>query len=56
MRSLEETLQRNKQVRIIGFNDVPFNISESPSMSVNIAGIICGDTRFEGMLWGYRQL
>jgi len=50
MRSLEELLKLKKTIRVIGFDDAPFqNERGSP---VNIAGVVCSDTRFEGMLWG----
>ena len=50
MRSLEELLRLKKQIRVIGFDDAPFEkASGSP---VKIAGVVCSDTRFEGMLWG----
>lgn len=38
-----------KAVRVIGFDDAPFARSDA---EVNIAGVVCSNTRFEGMLWG----
>lgn len=45
-----KAIQRGKRLRVIGFDDAPFiKIRHSP---VNIAGVVCAKTRFEGMLWG----
>jgi endonuclease V-like protein UPF0215 family len=50
MRSLEEVVRLNKNIRVIGFDDAPFaHIRDS---AVKISGIVCSNTRFEGMLWG----
>lgn len=50
MRSLEELLRLNKTIRVIGFDDAPFERENSGP--VQLAGVICADTRFEGMIWG----
>ncbi|WDE13032.1 DUF99 family protein [Thalassomonas haliotis] len=50
MKSLAEVIRLNKQLRTIGFDDAPFN--RQVGSKVNIAGIVCTNTRFEGMLWG----
>jgi uncharacterized protein len=50
MKSLKEIVRLNKQIRVIGFDDAPFN--RKRGSPVNIAGIICSNTRFEGMIWG----
>lgn len=50
MRSLDELLRLKKTIRVIGFDDAPFQ--KERGSPVNIAGVICSDTRFEGMLWG----
>ena len=50
MRSLEELLRLKKTIRIIGFDDAPFQ--KERGSSVKIAGVVCSNTRFEGMLWG----
>lgn len=50
MKSLEELIRLNKQIRIIGFDDAPFE--KERGSPVKVAGIICSNTRFEGMLWG----
>lgn len=47
---LEILLRRNRKIRAIGFDDAPFvRHSDRP---VNVAGVVCAGTRFEGMLWG----
>lgn len=53
MKSPEELLRLNKKIRVIGFDDAPF--SRERGSLVNISGIVCSDTRFEGMLWGETQ-
>ena len=50
MRSLESPLRKGKQLRVIGFDDAPFDRDSLDP--VNVTGIICSNTRFEGMLWG----
>ncbi|WP_281556325.1 DUF99 family protein [Thalassomonas sp. RHCl1] len=50
MKSLAEVIRLNKQLRTIGFDDAPFN--RQAGSKVNISGIVCTNTRFEGMLWG----
>lgn len=50
MKSLDELLRLNRQIRVIGFDDAPFqNERGSP---VKVSSIVCSNTRFEGMLWG----
>ncbi|MGI0119399.1 DUF99 family protein [Zooshikella sp. RANM57] len=49
MKTLEALLQYNKSIRAIGYYDTPFNHSQDNK--VNISGIVCLNTRFEGMLW-----
>lgn len=50
MRNSIEAIRKNKQLRVIGFDDAPF--SKARDNTVNISGIVCANTRFEGMLWG----
>lgn len=50
MNKFERKLASNKHLRVIGFDDSPFD--KARGGAVNIAGIVCSDTRFEGMLWG----
>ncbi len=47
---LESLLRLNRVIRAIGFDDVPFK--RRRGSNVPIAGVICADTRFEGMVWG----
>jgi len=50
MRPLKQLLATAKHIRAIGFDDAPFaRLRGSP---VAIAGVVCSDTRMEGMLWG----
>jgi len=44
-----EVIQKGKQLRIIGFDDAPFE--KTRGSLVNISGVVCADTRIEGMLW-----
>lgn len=48
--NLESLIKLNRTIRVIGFDDAPFKRGSGEPVSV--AGIICGGTRFEGMLWG----
>lgn len=50
MRALEELLRKKKNIRVIGFDDAPF--AQEKDGPVNLAGVVCSGTRFEGMLWG----
>lgn len=50
MRSLETLLASDKKLRAIGFDDAPFKRDRHTRVAV--AGVVCSDTRFEGMLWG----
>ncbi|PSF39412.1 DUF99 domain-containing protein [Aphanothece hegewaldii CCALA 016] len=47
---LEELLRLRRTIRVIGFDDAPF--VRGSGQPVGVAGVICGNTRFEGMLWG----
>jgi len=53
MNSTLQVLQLNKQLRVIGFDDAPF--SKKTDSLVNVSGIVCSNTRFEGMVWGAVQ-
>jgi len=48
---LERVLTRGRTPRVIGFDDAPFR--HRRNTRVNISGIVCSGTRFEGMLWGH---
>ncbi len=39
----------DRTIRVIGFDDAPFSRADS---HVAIAGVVCANTRFEGMVWG----
>ena len=43
-------VRQKKQIRAIGFDDSPFERHQQGK--VNISGVICANTRFEGMVWG----
>ncbi|HEY9810454.1 MAG TPA: DUF99 family protein [Halomicronema sp.] len=47
---LTDLLRLNREIRVIGFDDAPF--IRGSGECVNIAGIVCAGTRFEGMVWG----
>lgn len=49
MNKLHRKIELNKKIRVMGVDDSPFN--KNRDSRVNISGIICSDTRFEGMLW-----
>lgn len=48
--SLARALRSNKTIRSIGFDDEPFERGEAES--IGIAGVVCKETRFDGMVWG----
>lgn len=45
---LREQLRNNRHIRAIGIDDAPFAAEDR---RVNVSGIVCAGTRFEGMLW-----
>ena len=47
---LSELLRRDRTIRVIGFDDAPFQRGQTKPVA--IAGVVCGGTRFEGMVWG----
>ncbi len=47
---LARLLELRRTVRVIGFDDAPF--AKRRGAAVPLAGVVCADTRFEGMLWG----
>ncbi|MEB3218176.1 MAG: DUF99 family protein [Nostocales cyanobacterium 94392] len=51
--NLESLVKLNRTIRVIGFDDAPF--IRGAGKNVNLAGIICAGTRFEGMVWGELQ-
>jgi endonuclease V-like protein UPF0215 family len=54
MKTLEQLLQKKRIIRVIGFDDAPFEKND-PGANVNVAGVVCAGTRFEGMVWGNVQ-
>ena len=50
MKTLEALLRANRTLRVIGFDDAPFE--NRPGACVNVAGVVCAGTSFEGMVWG----
>ena len=50
---LEALIRQQRQIRAIGFDDAPFERHQTDK--VNITGIVCANTRFEGMVWGELQ-
>ncbi|MEL6496092.1 MAG: DUF99 family protein [Cyanobacteria bacterium J06623_7] len=48
--NLEALVRQKKQIRAIGFDDAPFERHQIEK--VNLTGIVCANTRFEGMVWG----
>ncbi len=50
MKPLEQLIQQDLNIRVIGFDDAPFKSRRNSS--VKIAGVVCSGIRFEGMLWG----
>ena len=50
---LAELIRRKRKIRAIGFDDAPFVRHQLEK--VPIAGIVCAQTRFEGMVWGQIQ-
>jgi len=47
---LEALIRQKKKIRAIGFDDSPFERHQQDK--VNISGVVCANTRFEGMVWG----
>lgn len=48
---LAQLLQTGRTIRVLGVDDAHY-ADKSHGSRVNIAGVVCGGTRFEGMLWG----
>lgn len=48
-RRIERLLRNHRVIRVIGFDDAPFQRhGENP---VHVAGVVCATDRFEGMIW-----
>ncbi len=57
---LQDLLRHRRTIRVIGFDDAPFvrpllRSSVQERSPVNVAGVVCAGTRFEGMVWGQIQ-
>lgn len=50
MKSLAEVIRLKKTIRVMGFDDAPFDSKRGSP--VQLSGIVCAQTRFEGMVWG----
>ncbi|BAY16288.1 hypothetical protein NIES21_21130 [Anabaenopsis circularis NIES-21] len=50
---LKALLKNHRKIRAVGFDDAPF--MRNANKPVGVAGVICADTRFEGMVWGEIQ-
>lgn len=50
MTSLATMLAHGRRIRAVGFDDAPFD--KNTDLTVQIAGVVCSGTRFEGLLWG----
>ena len=50
---LAELIRQKRKIRAIGFDDAPF--VRHQSKKVPLSGIVCAQTRFEGMVWGEIQ-
>jgi uncharacterized protein len=50
VKTLEKLLQLNRTIRVMGFDDAPFDTDKDTT--VHVAGIVCAGTHFEGMVWG----
>jgi hypothetical protein len=51
MASLKHLLDSNKTVRAVGFDDAPHRRGQSEP--VGLAGVVCRNTRFDGMVWDH---
>jgi endonuclease V-like protein UPF0215 family len=50
---LETLLIQRRTIRVIGFDDAPFERRSGEPVAV--AGVVCAGTRFEGMIWSTVQ-
>lgn len=51
MKSLDAVVRRGLGLRLVGFDDGPFE--RVPGARVPVSGVICRDVRFEGMVSGW---
>ena len=47
---LEKLLSCGRKIRVVGFDDAHY-ADKTHGSEVHVAGVVCSDTRFEGMLW-----
>lgn len=47
--SLERAVQKQETLRVVGFDDSPFD-RDARAVNVFVSGIVCAGTRFEGMV------
>jgi len=50
MKPLDTLLAHGRTIRVMGFDDAPFE--RRPGAPVDVAGVVCAGTRFEGLVWG----
>lgn len=50
MKPLKTLLAHGRTIRVMGFDDAPFE--KRPGAPVDVAGVVCAGTRFEGLVWG----
>ena len=50
MKPLETLLAHRRTLRVMGFDDAPFE--KRVGAPVDVAGVVCAGTRFEGLVWG----
>ena len=49
MQAVGQVLRSGRTLRVMGFDDAPF---AADAAQVDVAGVVCAGTRFEGMVWG----
>ncbi len=50
MKPLATLLAHGRTIRVMGFDDAPFE--RRRGAPVDVAGVVCAGTRFEGLVWG----
>lgn len=48
--NLKKLFEAERTIRVLGIDDAHYE-DKTPGAAVNMTGIVCGGTRFEGMLW-----
>ena len=49
---LSKLVESGRTIRAIGIDDAHY-ADKTRGSTVNVAGVVCGGTRFEGMLWSH---